>query len=235
MKILGLIPARGGSKGIKNKNIIDLAGRPLISYAINALNKANLVDRIVCTTDSPKIARVARRCGAEVSFLRPKEIAQDNSPVFPALIHAVKKLEEIDDYKPDFIVTIQPTSPFVESGQIDGAVAMAIEKKADSVVTVVDLGNPCHPYSIREILPGGKTKFWMEKEHYKFPDRQSRPKFYKFGNLFVTHYDTLVGMGRVEGRNNYVYKVDKFFCFDIDDPSDLVMAEMLMKTRGLPK
>lgn len=228
-KILGLIPARGGSKGIKNKNIINLAGRPLISYAIRALKKSRLVDKIICTTDSQQIAKVAKKYGAEVPFLRPAELAQDNSPVYPALVHAVKKIEELQGYWPDYIVMVQPTYPLVQAEQIDKAVQLAIDKRADSVITVVALEHDCHPYNIREILPDGRIKFWLEKEHYQFPSRQLKPKFYKFGNLFVSKYNTLVKKGRLEGEKNYALEIDKIFALDINEKQDLEIIQVLIK------
>lgn len=199
-KILGLVPARGGSKGIKNKNLIKLAGKPLIAFSIEALKKSRAVDKIVCTTDSELIAKVAKKYGAEVPFFRPRELAKDTSPVYPALAHAIKMLEKLQNYKPDYIVMIQPTSPLVEPEQIKAAVKMAINKKADSVITAVDLEHDAHPYNIREILPDGRIKFWMEKEHYQFPTRQSKPQFRKFGNLYVSSYKTLMEKGRLEGE-----------------------------------
>lgn len=230
-KVLGLIPARGGSKGIKNKNVINLAGKPLIVYAIVALKKSKAVDKIVCTTDSELIAETAKKYGAEVPFLRPKELAQDFSPVYPALAHAVRKLEKLQNYKPDYIVMIQPTSPLVQPEQISAAVKMAIKMKADSVITAVDLEHDTHPYNIREILPDGRIKFWMEKEHYQFPTRQSKPQFRKFGNLYVSSYDTLIKKRRLEGEKNYALKIDKNTTLDINILEDVKEIEYFLKNK----
>ncbi len=230
-KILGLIPARGGSKGIKNKNIINLAGKPLIAYAIEALKKSKAVDKIVCTTDSELIAKVAERYGAEIPFLRPRELAKDTSPVYLALAHAIKMLEKLQNYKPDYIVMIQPTSPLVLPEQISAAVKMVIRKKADSVITAIDLEHDSHPYNIRDILPDGRIKFWMEKEHYKFPTRQSKPQFRKFGNLYVSSYNTLIRNGRLEGKKNYALKVDKNTTHDINTLEDIWEIECFLKSR----
>lgn len=229
VKILGLIPARGGSKGIKSKNTIELAGKPLISYVISAFKKSKSVGKIVCTTDSPKIAEMAKKYGAEAPFLRPAELAQDASPVYPALVHAVKTLEETQNYKPDYIVLLQPTYPFVKPDQIDRAVKLAMDKKADSVITAVVLDHDCHPYNIREILPDARIKFWKEEEHYKYPSRQMKPKFYKFGNLFVTSYRTLMNKGKLEGEKNYAIEIPKIDAFDINDREDLEIAEIFIK------
>lgn len=234
-KILALVPARGGSKSIKNKNIINLAGKPLIAYVIEALKKSKAVDKIVCTTDSEVIAKIAQKYGAEVPFMRPKELALDISPVYPALTHAVKMLEKLQNYRPDYIVMVQPTSPLVDPGQIKAAIQIAIQKKADSVITTVNLDHDCHPYNIREILSDGRIKFWMEKEHYQFPTRQSKPQFRKFGNLYVSSYDTLIKKGRLEGENNYALIVDKNTTLDINTPEDIKEIEYFLKNKKKPK
>ena len=220
-KILGLVPARGGSKGIKNKNIINLAGKPLIAYAIEALKKSKMVNRIVCTTDSELIASVAKKYGAEAPFMRPTELAQDNSPTYPALVHALKTLEKLDGYKPDYVVTAQPTYPLILPEQIDAAVKKAVEMRADSVITAVALEHDCHPYNIRHILPDGTVRFWKEKEHYLYPTRQSKPKFYTFGNVFVTSYETLIKKGRLEGKKNYLIEIKPIYHSDINTQEDL--------------
>jgi len=232
MKILGLVPARGGSKGIKDKNIIEVAGKPLIGHVLAALQKSTFVDKVICTTDSEKIAEVARAYGAETPFLRPAELAEDSSAVYPALVHAVQKLEEIQKYKPDYIVTVQPTSPLISSEQIDATVNLAIEKKADSAITVVSLDHDCHPYNIREVLSDGTVKFWMEDEHYKFPTRQSKPSFYKFGNLFVSSYNTLVNKGKLEGENNYSLEIDAKSALDVNTMEDLKTIEDILKNKA---
>ena len=225
MNVLGLIPARGGSKGLKNKNIIYLSGKPLINYAIQALRNSKLVNKVVVTMDSEKIAEVALEYGAEVPFLRPPEMALGNSPVYPALVHAVKKLEELQDYKTEYIITAQPTYPLMKATQIDKAVKLAIEKKADSIITVVKLDHDCHPYNIRKILPNGTIKFWKEKEHYKYPTRQSKPEFYHFGNIVVSHYDTLINEHRLEGKKNYPMEIEQITSLDVNVKEDLILIE----------
>jgi CMP-N-acetylneuraminic acid synthetase len=232
-KILALIPARGGSKGIKNKNIIDLAGKPLISYVIEAAKKSKMIDRIVCTTDSKMIADIARRCGAEVPFLRPAKLAQDSSPTYPALVHAVKMLEKIDGYKPDYIITLQPTYPLTQPEQIDKAIRKAIGEKADSVITAVALEHDCHPYNIRKVLPDGRVKFWKDKEHYLYPTRQSKPKFYTFGNVFVSSYDTILNKGKLEGEKNYLIEIDEIYHSDINTSDDLAKIEYILRNKKI--
>lgn len=230
MNILGIIPARGGSKGIKNKNIIELAGKPLISYSITALKNAEYVNRVVVTTDSDEIATIAKQYGAEVPFMRPSELAQDNSPTYPAIKHAVLEMEKLG-FRADYIVTAQPTYPLVQPKEIDAAVKMVIEKNADSVITACELGHDCHPYNIRQINQDGTVSFWKEDEHYKFPTRQRKPKFYIFGNIFVSSYKTVVEDGRLEGKKNYLIEIDKNNHLDVNTEEDLIEIEQVINQR----
>ena len=231
MNILGLIPARGGSKGIKNKNIIELAGKPLISYVISALKNSEFVGRVVVTTDSDEIATIAKQYGAEVPFMRPAELAQDNSPTYPAIKHAVLEMEKLG-FRADYIITAQPTYPLMQTEEIDAAINLAVEKNADSVITACELGHDCHPYNIRKINQDGTVSFWMEDEHYKFPTRQSKPKFYTFGNIFVSSYKTIVEDCRLEGKKNYLIEIEKDNHLDVNTEEDLKEIERIIKERS---
>ena len=112
MKILGIIPARGGSKSVPRKNIKDLGGKPLIAWTIEAAKASGVFDRLILTTDDEEIAEVGKKWGAEVAFMRPAELAQDTTPTLPVLQHAVKWLEDNDGSKPDAGMILQPTTPF---------------------------------------------------------------------------------------------------------------------------
>src|SRR3989338_1201278 len=122
MKILGIIPARGGSKSIPRKNIKPLGGKPLIAWTIDAAEQAAVFDRIILTTDDEKIAAVGKQRGIEVPFLRPKELAEDATPTLPVLQHAVQWLKEHEQYEPDAIMLLQPTAPFRQASHIQEAV-----------------------------------------------------------------------------------------------------------------
>ena len=138
LKIVGVIPARSGSKGIPNKNIKPLAGRPLIYYTIQAGLESRLLNRLLVSTDSPEIEDIAKGYGAEVPFLRPAELAQDDTPRLPVVQHAARYLEKTEGYKPDIMVTLQPTSPLRRAEHIDAAIDMLISTKADRVLSVCE-------------------------------------------------------------------------------------------------
>jgi len=224
-----VIPARGGSKAIPRKNLAPLAGDPLISYMVRAARAAKSVTRTLVSTDDEEIARVAASFGAEVPFLRPKELAQDASPTLPAIVHAVATLEAKEGRKPDLVTLLQPTSPFTRADQIDAAVARLLaDAKADSVTTVVEIDHVNHPYNVRRIAPDGSVDFFMKDEHYKFLTRQSKPPFYRFGNLYVMRRDVLIGQNSLFGKRCLPQIVDLASCFDINDAQDLRMAEAML-------
>lgn len=227
-KVLGFIPARGGSKSIPRKNIFPLVGKPLIAYAIEALKHSQFVNRIVVSTDDEEIAAIAKKFGAEVPFFRPKELAKDTSQVFAAIKYTINRLKKEEKYYPDYVVTIQPTSPLVQTSQIDAALKLVFKKKAESVVTVKTLPHHYHPHNIRKVKEG-KTSFWMELEHYKSINRQQRPVFYAFGNLYVSRVDLIEREGHLEGKNNYQIVIDHLSALDIDDIDDFKIIEALIK------
>jgi len=118
-KIIAIIPARGGSKGIPRKNIVNLAGKPLIAWTIEAAKKSNLIGRIIVTTDDQEIADVALKYGAEVPFLRPKELAQDDTQPDPVLKHALQFLYDKENFKPEIIAWLEPPCPIRTAEEID--------------------------------------------------------------------------------------------------------------------
>jgi redox-sensitive bicupin YhaK (pirin superfamily) len=155
MEVLAIIPARGGSKGIPGKNIRDFAGHPLLTYSIAAGLQAELVTRVIVSTDSEAIAEVARRYGAETPFLRPAEFAQDNTLDLPVFQHALTWLAENEGYRPDIVVQLRPTSPVRPANLVDQAVRLlADHPEADSVRGVVPAGE--NPHKMWRIDPQGR-------------------------------------------------------------------------------
>ena len=227
--VLALVPARGGSKSIPLKNIAPLAGKPLIRYVLETLLQSKYINKVVVSTDDSRIAEVSRKAGAEVPFLRPAEISQDSSPAMPLIFHAVKALLEVQNYTPDVIVFLQPTSPFTRVSQIDGAIELLRESNADAVTTVVEAPHVFHPYNIRQVNADGTVTFFMPKEHDLYPTRQGKPKFYAFGNTYVLKRQTLTRYGNLYGERCMPLVIDPVSAFDINDPVDLAIAECLVK------
>lgn len=233
-EVLAIIPARGGSKSIPQKNIARLRDRPLIAYIIQAARQAPSVSRIVVSTDDEEIAAVSRQYGAEVPFMRPAELARDDTPTLPVIEHAVAWLAEHEGYRPEIIALLQATSPFTSVAEIEGAIQLLGSRPdVDAVTTVVEAPHNYHPYNIRQINGDGTVTFMMDKEHYLYPNRQSKPKTYAFGNTYVFRYRTLVEQKSLFGEKCLPLVIDPLLAFDINDPHDLIVAEAIMSSGAL--
>lgn len=172
-----MIPARGGSKSIPCKNIISLADRPLLAYTCEAALSSRTLTRIVLSTDDSEIAAVGREWGVEVPFLRPAELAQDDTPALPVIQHALCWLQKHRDYQPEFIVLLQPTSPLRRACHIDGAVNLLLETDADSVVSVVEVPHQYNPISVMRIEKGMLVPF-LADEGTRILLRQEKSRLY---------------------------------------------------------
>ena len=145
MKVLGIITARGGSKGVPGKNLKLLAGKPLLAYTVGAARQCRALDRVILSTEDEAIAAAGRALGCEVPFLRPAELARDDTPHLPVIEHAVAWMRDQVHYQPGAVVVLQPTSPLRTAADIDGAVALLESSGADSVVSVSEVPGHSHP------------------------------------------------------------------------------------------
>lgn len=173
MKILGIIPAKGKSRGLKNKNIKPLLGKPTIYYTIQAAKEAGLLNKIVCSTEDPKVASIAKRYGIEV-IKRPKSLAQDRSRIEDVLRHTVKTLEKKQKFITDVVVLLIPSVPVRRRGVIDEAIIKFLETGADAVLTVEDVGQ-FHPNWLLKLDQDNKIKPYLPSNIYR---RQDLPKYY---------------------------------------------------------
>ena len=170
MKILGLIPARGGSKGIPQKNIYPLLGKPMIGYVIEKALKSKYINRLVVSTDDKKITKIAKKFGAEVPFLRPESLARDTSPTLPVVKHTIDWLKKNEDYIPEIIVILQANSPLVRIKDIDLAIEKQLKTKADVVYTIKLVEHP----------PQWLQKLRKDEPYFIFPEE----KIQSFKNHF---------------------------------------------------
>jgi len=230
LETLAVIPARGGSKSIPRKNIIDFAGYPLISYSIAAGLAAEKVNRVIVSTDDEEIAAVSRRYGAEVPFMRPAVHAEDATPDFPVFLHALEWLAEHEDYHPDIVVQLRPTSPFRRVWQIDRAVeSLAVRPDADAVRTVIEpFQNPFKMWTIAEdevMQPLFETEF---KEAYNMP-RQALPQvFWQTGYVDAAWSKTILEKQSMTGDRILPLEIEPGDWVDIDSPDDWKRAERLI-------
>jgi len=230
MNILAIVPARGGSKSIPYKNIVPLGGQPLLSYAVNAIKKSPLVNRLIVDTDDQKIAAVAKKIGAEVPYLRPAELATDTTPTMPVLRHALEWLEKNEGYKPDYVLLVQATSPFIKTEEITAALELIVKHpEADSVTSVVEIPNNFHPINSRLITEDGWLQFVDPVERAKYNTRQAKPKRYAIGNLWV-FTPSVIKTKDVPIGDRCLPLVIKngLSVFDLDTPEDLEVAEALL-------
>ena len=223
---LGVIPARGGSKGLPGKNLRKLGAFSLIGQAVASAREAALLARFIVSTDSPEIAEEAGRHGAEVPFLRPAELATDQAGMLPVLQHAVRWLESSAGVRPDMIVTLQPTSPFRTGVEIDATVTKVIDTGSDSAQTLSEASY--HPYFMKT-LDGDRTMALFPDGH-KYVRRQDAPPVYQpSGAVYVTRYATLMEQGHILGDDNRGVIMGFEPSVNIDTEWDFLLAELLLR------
>lgn len=224
-----VIPARGGSKRFPRKNIALLDGRPLLSYAVRASQAARTIGKIYVSTEDPEIAAVAEEYGAEVPFLRPRELAGDNVTADEAVRHLIGVLRDQEALADPVVVLIQPTSPFVKPEHIDAAVEQfARDPELDSVTTMSQLDHRKHPYNLSYIGEDGRWEFLFPEERDAAKSRQSKPPAQMFCNLFAAKASTFLSGGRFGAIKGSVL-IDEVYAWDIDFEWQLVLAETMMK------
>lgn len=235
--VLALIPARGGSKGIPRKNIKLLAGKPLIAWMIDAARTASLVTRVIVSTDDEEIADVAKAHGAEVPFMRPKEIAADLSTDVEFLSHALEWLEREEGYIPEIVLRLPPTSPLATSKHIDtGIETLLADESLDAVRPIVEA--PKHPYKFWKIADDKKTlEPFLSKEFTGFDEphnlpRQLFPKVYMHtGAMDVMRRRTIQDLKSTSGKRLGFFFMTPEDSVNIDAPLDFDLAALLLERR----
>jgi YrbI family 3-deoxy-D-manno-octulosonate 8-phosphate phosphatase len=236
-KVLALIPARGGSKGIPRKNIRDFAGYPLIAYSIKAALQSQAVTRTIVSTDDEEIAAVAREYGAETPFLRPEEFSLDNTTDLPVFQHALKWLEEHENYCPDVVVHLRPTSPIRPLTCVDDAVNILLSHpEADSVRGVVEAGQ--NPYKMWRIDPTtGRMSVLIGvdgiNEAFNAPRQKLPTVFWQTGHIDAIRPQAILKKNSMSGNVVMPLVIDTRYTVDIDTLADWKQAEWLVREGGL--
>ena len=227
---LALIPARSGSKGIPRKSTAPVAGRPLIAWTIAAAQGASAVNRIVVSTDDPTIANVSRSFGAEAPFLRPAELARDDTPgTFPAL-HALRWLDAHEDCRPEFFMLLQPTSPLRTSADIDAAVATLHRRRADSVVSVTPVAHP--PHWMKRIVDGGRLTDYLTDLGTP-ACRQDLPAAYALnGAIYLIRREVFLARESWYSERTCAYVMPEERSLDVDSPWHLRIADLALRDQG---
>lgn len=236
MKVLCLITARGGSKGIPRKNIKLLVGKPLIAHTIDAAKESGVFDRIIVSTDDAEIAEVAKQYGTEVPFMRPAELAGDTTPTLPVLVHALEWLKEHESYVPDTVMLLQPTAPLRSPEHIREAVELFTQSGADSVVSVSEVPghhNPHWQFNLDNeqrisIFTGEAFKDIVKR-------RQELPKTYtRNGAIYLFKTSLLFAAApSFYGTDVRAFVMDAASSVNIDSPEDFALAESRLVARTL--
>lgn len=222
--VLALVPARGGSKGVPRKNVAEITpGRTLLHYVAEAARQTSRLDRVVLSTDDEEVAEVGRQAGLEVPFMRPRELAADDTPMLPVLRHAIDHVVA-GGWTPEYVVLLQPTSPCRRWQHIDDAIRLLVTKGVDSVVTVVEVPKHLSPDYVMKIEDGTLRPFLSDG--LRVTRRQDvRPAYYRDGTVYAFRRDTIDRFGNIYGERCLPLVIDARESLSIDSPEDWAEAK----------
>jgi CMP-N-acetylneuraminic acid synthetase len=227
VRVLGLIPARGGSKGVPRKNIRILCGKPLFEYTAQSALASRHLSRVILSTDDEEIRESGLRCGLEAPFLRPAELASDDTPMLPVVQHAVKWAEDRGD-RFDAVCLLQPTNPLRRAEDIDACIETLEQSGADSVVTVLPVPDEYNPHWVYFQTAEGAL-YLSTGEASPITRRQDLPRaFHREGSVYVTRRDVLIVDNSLYGRRMVGYMMDPSGVVNIDTPADWQRAAAMI-------
>ncbi|UFT98888.1 acylneuraminate cytidylyltransferase family protein [Radiobacillus kanasensis] len=226
MKTIAIIPARGGSKGLKRKNVLEINGYPLIAYTIKSALQSKLIDKVFVSTDDKEIADISKVYGAEVPFIRPVHLSNDTAKSIDVLSHAVSYVENRYEAEVSNVVLLQPTSPLRNNKQIDEAIQKYLDLGRKPVVSVTEVQT--HPNIIKRINEGRLVDFLDTPT--EVTRRQDFEKLYQLnGAIYISTRDMIMKDNKIYDKEVYSYFMDKLTSVDIDDELDFLFADALMK------
>jgi N-acylneuraminate cytidylyltransferase/CMP-N,N'-diacetyllegionaminic acid synthase len=224
--ILALIPARGGSKGLPRKNIKTLLGKPLIAWTIEQALASKYLDKVIVSTDDREIAEVSKKYSAEVPFIRPKELAEDDTKGINVILHVINWIEK-NNKKYDLIILLQPTSPLRTSEDIDNAISLFFLKKANAIVSVCEVDH--HPLRANTLPEDGCMKDFIKPEITN-KNRQELPKYYRLnGAIYLAYWDYLKEQKTFFGKKTFACIMPQDKSIDIDSEIDFELTKIIMK------
>lgn len=230
MKVLGIIPARGGSKRIPKKNIRLLAGKPLIAYTIDAALQSTNIERLIVSTDDEKIAEVAKKCGAEVPFMRPAYLAEDTTLDQPVFRHVLDLLKERENYAPEVVLNLRPTTPFKTPQTIDRVIQKMVETNADIVRTMTLVEGVHHPYWMYRLSDEGQALPLMDNiDVSDYYQRQLLPPVYRINGVVDAMKADIIYNGNIlDNRNMKGAVISERESIDIDTELDFMLCECIL-------
>jgi CMP-N,N'-diacetyllegionaminic acid synthase len=231
VKILAIIPARGGSKSVPRKNIANVNGNPLISYTIKAALMADCLTDIVVSTDDTEIAEISKKFGAQIPFIRPLDLASDEAQSAPVIEHALYFMEKLKGIKYDAVLMLQPTSPLRTSQHIQESLELFNSQECDSVVSVVSVGGS-HPLRMKRLVNNHLVNY-VDQGFWNMQPRQSLPDVYiRNGAIYLISRESFLRQKQLIGDSCLGYIMNDSESTNIDTPIDLKIAELLLKEKS---
>jgi CMP-N-acetylneuraminic acid synthetase len=230
MRVLAVIPARGGSKGIPRKNIRFLCGKPLLQYTAEAALLSRTLNKVILSTDDPEIIEIGLKCGLDVPFIRPTELAQDDTPTLPVIQHAMRFLEEQGESY-DAVCILQPTNPLRKPEHIDACVQIFLESSATSVLSVLEVPVKYNPHWVYLQNSEGYLQL-STGESSPIPRRQDLPtSYHRDGSLYLCDRNTLMENNSLYGSRIIGYVMSDEYSINIDSEEDWERAENILCSR----
>lgn len=227
-----MIPARGGSKSVSRKNVKDFLGKPLLAWTIEVALESGVFERVILSTDDEAIGKIGQAYGAEVPFLRPQELAEDSSLTAPVIRHGIEWLERHENWVPDFVLVLEPTSPGRRSYHIRESGSLLLESGADSLASVSELPHHYNPDKVLKVHSDG-TITGIDGTHVRdmVHRRQELPTYYAFNGIIFACKTAVVLANQTTlwGDKIVAYLVDQKYNLDIDSPNDWIVAEAQMR------
>ncbi len=231
MNVLAIIPARGGSKGIPRKNIVPVAGKPLLAWTIEAAQKSKFINMVTVSSDSDEILGVAKRYGA-IPLRRPSSLATDNAPSGPVIMHAIESLRQKSKYMPDIVVLLQPTSPLRTHLHIDEAISVMLRKKCSAVISVKETDK----MYLKTFVDKNGYLAAAVNENFPFTPRQKLPSVYVVnGAIFATLTREFLKTKKLLTGKTTPYIMDEECSLDLDTLDDLHKLRCIMSQRSKNK
>jgi CMP-N-acetylneuraminic acid synthetase len=233
VRVLGIIPARKGSKRLPGKNVLPLGGTPLVARVIEAAQAASRIDRLIVTSDDEQVLQIAERYGASLRLVRPPQLAADESPAIDYVLHALGALEERGEAPFDAVCILQPTSPFTLPADIDATIRLLETSGADTAVSVVELDHAVHPFKMK-IMRGDRLLSFIEEERGRMASYELPKIFVRNCSVYVTRRDIVLDKKQIIGDDCRGYVMPQTRSLDINTEMDLAFAEFLLE-RSLTK
>jgi len=226
---LAIIPARGGSKGLPEKNIKELCGKPLIYWSIEKAKKSKYLDEVLVTTDYQNIADIAKKFGANVPFLRPKELASDTATSFDTIKHSIDYYKDNLNKEFDYIVLLEPTSPLREDGDIDNMIERLIENQ-DEYESIISIGEVHeHPSIMKRVINNSSLEPFCKDLDQTTRRQNNKIAYFPYGVAYIVKTKTLLKEKSFYTSKNTFYEIKRYQCYEIDDIYDFLAIENIMK------